>query len=299
MANPSRAVVVAGNYRSGTTWLAEMLTRGLGEEYELLFEPIRAYYAPFASYREPSELVRWRPCIDQGGPATVEHRAFASIFDGSIANLNRDIAHTDLAKVREAPALVVKMVRGLCSLPWMHRQFEPRYTFVLIRNPVDAIDSQLRRNALPGTPQHHRELRSFFEQHPEVKPFIPRSGVEWLATYWAMGYYAALKGLPRKGPGAHTWALVRYEDLLPSPSGYDGIWAVFAMLGEHLDDKLIAELATRPSVQTKRATDSMSGSMGVWAPARSRVITRGQEEEVWHTVARFPGLINHYQEDAP
>lgn len=298
MANPSRAVVVAGNYRCGTTWLAEMLTRGLGEEYELLFEPIRAYYAPFNRYGD-GELTRWRPCIQDALPGSIAHQTFAGMFDGSMAQQNAMMAHTDIPAVREARALVVKMVRGLCSLPWIHREFQPRYTFVLIRNPVDAIDSQLRRNALQGTPQHHRELRSFFEQHPEVKPFMPRSGVEWLATYWAMGYYAALKGLPKKGPGAQTWALVRYEDLLPSPSGYDGVWAVFAMLHEQIDDKLLAELATTPSVQTKRATDVMSGSMGVWAPAHSRVITRGQEEEVWHIVSRFPGLVNYYAEAAP
>lgn len=257
-----------------------MLSRGLG--HPLLFEPIRAYYGTMRD----AGITQWRPYITEGNATPAQRAAFRKVFTGEMAQREHDIAHTDRAAVGAADALVIKMVRGLCSLRWMVDTFEPRHTFVLLRNPFDAIDSQLRRpKVLQGTPQHKSELSTFFARHPEVPAYEPQTGVEWLATYWAIGYYAAADiDHPRV-------TALRYEDLVGNITAVRE--QVFEPLGESLPHKRLLELVSTPSMQTKRPTGFPNRSW-VPVPAKERVLSRGQRREIRDVVERFPGLREIY-----
>lgn len=276
MAQPSRAIIVAGNYRCGTTWLAEMLTRAL-PKHALLFEPIRQHYPTMGT--AVGDL--WRPYItaENSAGATLLERTFRSVFDGTFVNANT-VAHTDKEAVLAADALVVKMVRGLCSLRWMADTFKPRHTFVVMRHPCMAIASQFRVGAVPGTPKQRWQLDSFFDHHPEIQPFLPKTDAAWFAIYWAMGYYVALST-----PRPHPWTLLKYEELVGNPEQVQA--SVFGELGEFPEG--LEELVKRPSFQTKRPTPGNH----VWVPGTSPLSTQ-QASEVWGVIERFPGLEEHY-----
>ena len=277
MADPRKAIIVAGNYRSGTTWLAEMLTAAL-PGHALLFEPIRAYYLTMAR----AGIVEWRPYITAASATEAERAAFQEVFSGGM--VYRDaVAHTSHGAVVDAEALVIKMVRGLMSLRWMVDEFRPRHTFVIMRHPCAAIASQLRVGAIPGTPKDPKGLDTFWAQHPELERFVPQTDVEWLATWWAASYYAALST-----PKPHPWTFLRYEDLVDDPYAVQAY--VFKPLG--LEPPKIRELVSKPSQQTKRDTGS------VWqSKAWTHRVSPQQSQEIWGVIERFPGLMDFY--DAP
>lgn len=272
MAEIGRTVVVAGNYRCGTTWLAEMLATGL-PHYALLFEPIRAYYETM----KKAGVIQWRPYITAQNMTPQQYMAFHSVLSGDMCRTETArIARTDCDAVLRSSGLVVKFVRGLMSLRWLADTYKPRHVFVIMRHPCEAVASQLRVKAVQGTPKHMSELREFFRHHPEVERFEPRSGVEWLATYWAASYYVALST-----SRPHPWTFVKYEDLVGSGEAVQR--QIFDPLGEtppHLDD-----LVTHPSDQTKRAVGK------TWLP---QFYGADHDREVWRVVERFPGLAAYY-----
>lgn len=268
-----RAIVVAGNYRSGTTWLAEMLTRGL-PHYALLFEPIRAYYLTM----QRAGVVQWRPYITDDNADEKVLEAFRQVLSGRM--VERDtLARTDAQAVRHAQGLVVKLVRGLMCLRWLVDTFEPRHTFVIIRHPCAAISSQLRVDAAKGTPLDAEELDAFFARHPEVEPFVPRGPVTRLAFWWAASYQEALST-----PKPHPWTLLRYEDLHNNPRGVER--AVFGNLGvvSHVPYR---DLTEKLSMTSRQWSDPI-----VMPPWQAYLGERARL--VWAVVERFDTLRGLY-----
>lgn len=270
-------------------------------EYALLFEPIRAYYQTMIE----AGITDWRPYItfppgfgrriaSPGTGVTKAQRAafkaqrvaFTHVFDGSMAAREtgqRGMSHTSVAEVAKAEALVVKMVRGLMSLRWMIEEFQPRHTFVIIRNPQDAIASQVRVNALRGTPKDPEQLSIFWAKHPEITPFTPKSGVEWLALWWAASYHAALSA-----PKPHPWSLVRYEDLVGDAE------AVQRLIFDPLDLKPgpleMRNFVHTPSFQTKHGRPTK-----MWTPkAGRRRLTVADVAAIDEVLERFPLLKGTY-----
>jgi len=268
MGDITKTIIVAGNYRTGTTWLAEMLCRGLG--YELVFEPLRIYFPTVAN----AGLLQWRPYLTSATATAEQTRVFRMFLDGSICTKEK-LVRTDRERVLASDQLVVKFVRGLMSLRWMCDTFPIRHAFVIVRNPLHAVASQVRRRAIRDTPMNNAELQRFKAEHPEIDlPRVPRkTGVQWLALWWATSYHAALST-----PQPHPWTLVRYEDLYRNTANCD---ALFNVLGEtpspyHPDQPSLTMFDDRIHNE--------------W----ERTLTPAQAEEVREVIACFPMLHQRF-----
>ncbi len=271
-----RTVVVAGNYRCGTTWLAEMLVGGL-DGYALVFEPLRAYVPSI----QAAGLVQWRPYLTAATVTALQRDVVRHVLDGSICRTDA-LPRTDRHVVLHARSLVVKFVRGLMSLRWLCDSHPIRHTFVIVRHPCAAVASQIRQEAAPGTPMKMSELTDFVRHHPEINLNGVVEPEEWLALWWAASYYTALST-----PRPHPWTLVRYEDLCESSDVIQR--QVFDPLKEAPGN--VAALHMRPSMT--------SGSWSTPGVAKSwqDVLSPQQEDRVRGVIARFGSAFRHLYED--
>lgn len=271
MAAIDRTIVVMGNYRCGTTWLMEMLANGL-PGYAGVFEPIRAYFKTMSD----AGITQWRPYITTDNATPQKLLAMDDALTGNICRKEK-LMRTDRDAVLAAEGVVVKFVRGLMSLGWIMKTFPIRHTFVIQRHPCAAIASQLRVGAVKGTPKTMDELEPFFEHHPEIERFEPKSDVEWLATWWAASYYAAFnQAKPR------PWTLLKYELLCQSPGTVRR--DVFGPLKETPEDsfKLVSTLSST----------AKSWSTGEPTPWKDYLGARASE--VWDVTERFPLITVGY-----
>jgi hypothetical protein len=270
MSDIKKTIVVAGNYRCGTTWLAEMLCRGLG--YKLAFEPIRSYF-PIV-HRAIGD--QWRPYITDATAKPKHEELFEKFLDGSIckyAELNR----TNCSEVLKAEAIVVKFVRATMSLRWMCDTFPIRHAYLITRHPYTATASQVRKNAGPGTPKDMKQLWRFQQEHPEINfARIPRkTDIHWFALWYAVSYYAAFSTTE-----PHPWTFVKYENLCTDIKNCD---ALFEPLGE----KLVEDYNPRKLSMT--SGDWSTGEPTPW----SGTITLEQVEEIKSVLQHFPGLMGN------
>ena len=279
VADPSkleRTIVVAGNYRCGTTWLAEMLVGALAG-YALAFEPLRAYLPSVKA----AGLLSWRPYLTAESVTAPQREVMGRILDGSICRTD-ELPRTDGRSVLTARGVVVKFVRGLMSLRWLCDAFPIRHTFVIVRHPCGATASQFWRQAASGTPMKTSELAAFARHHPEIDISGIHEPEEWFALWWGASYYAALKT-----PEPHPWTLVRYEDLCRSAD------VIQEQVFEPLDEspRALEALRLAPSM-----TSGHWSTPGVARPWQD-VLSPPQEERVLAVVARFGGAFRDLYED--
>jgi len=272
MADVSKTIVVMGNYRCGTTWLAEMLAGGL-PGYAMVFEPIRAY---FPTMRDAG-ITQWRPHLRSDSVTPAQVQAMESALSGRICKTEK-LMRTDRNAVLAASGVVVKFVRGLLSLRWVVEHFGPRHAFVIRRHPCAAVASQFRVKAVRGTPKTMSELDMFFEQHPEIARFEPQSPAQWLAAWWAVSYYAALST-----PQPHPWSVVKYEDLCGSPENV--LRDVFGPLG--VTPSNTEALVSRLSLTAKTWS---TGAPTPWM----RYLGPSNAKQIWDVVQRFPLITEGY-----
>jgi len=272
-----QTIVVAGNYRCGTTWLAEMIVSTL-PCYALAFEPLRAYLGSI----HDAGLVQWRPYLTAETATEAQRAVFTRVLDGTICRTDA-LPRTDRRAVLDAHGLVVKFVRVLMSLRWLCDTYPIRHAFIVIRHPLSAIASQVRKNAAPGTPQVYAELADFARHHPEIDVGGLVEPEEWLAMWWAASYYAALTT-----PKPHPWTLVRHEDLCADAGAIQS--QVFDVL-DATPDVDVDELRLRPSMTS--GDWSIPGTITPW----HGVLTAHQARRVLDVVARFGNVFDDFYED--
>lgn len=272
----NRTIIVAGNYRCGTTWLAEMIVGGL-DDYALAFEPIRAMLPSMHA----AGIVQWRPYLTGRTVTKLQRITMRRVLDGTICQTD-PLPRTDRRAVLAAKSIVVKFVRGLMSLRWLCNTHPIRHAFVIIRHPCAAVASQIRKEAMRGTPMVMSELATFAKHHPEIDLGSIVHPEQWLALWWAASYYTALS---TRRP--HPWTLVRYEDLCESASAIQQ--KVFEPLKEA--PKNIDALRMNPSM-----TSGSWSTPGVAKKWRD-VLSPEQEDRVLGVVARFDGAFTDLYED--
>jgi len=271
VADVSRTIIVAGNYRCGTTWLAEMLAKGI-DGYELVFEPIRAYLPTMAN----SGITQWRPYITASSATRSHVDAFSRVLSGDVCRTD-ELSRTDANKVLLANGLVVKFVRGLMSLRWMVDRFSPRAAFVIRRHPCSAIASQLRVDAPKGTPVGMHCFQEFLGRHQNISIREPRTDAQWLALWYAASYYAALST-----PMPHPWHVVKYEDLCAGPESV--MKRIFIPLGESPKD--VGALFSKLSMTSREWS---TGKPTGWKKFMGH-----HAADVWEVCSWFPGVTDGY-----
>jgi len=195
------ALVLTGAPRSGTTWLAQVLSEI--PYSSVLFEPIHPDEVP-ESRRTGFTEAKYVP-----HDATWEEgRQFlARVFQGRVLNkwTTREMG---LRKLFATRFLIVKFVRANRLLCWLGQNFAIRSPVMIIRHPCAVVASQLQGS---WADRPKPEAPEFLADYPAFQVVLERirTPAEHLAASWAMDYFAPLAVTePRR------WQLVAYERLV-------------------------------------------------------------------------------------
>jgi len=195
------AIVLTGAPRSGTTWLAQVLSEI--PHASVLFEPVHPDEVP-ESRRAGFTEAKYVP-----HDATWEEgRQFlARVFQGRVLNkwTTREMG---LRKLFDTRFLIVKLVRGNRFLCWLSRNFAIRSPVMVIRHPCAVVASQMQGS---WADRPKPEAPEFLADYPAFQAVLARirTPVEHLAASWAMDYFA-----PLAVTESRRWQLVTYERLV-------------------------------------------------------------------------------------
>jgi hypothetical protein len=214
--DPSRAVVVLGSARSGTTWLAQLLSAP--RRTRLVLEPLHA-----GSPLRPTTFV-WGDWRAPGSEDAALTDVWARVLSGSARSTRTD----RMNDCRFATRRVVKCIAGTNLAGWLCARFPTVPVVYIVRHPFAAamsatelasavggiwrslteslVDDLLDRSAVfDGPLEPYRSAAIEIRRRP-ASPF--GAGV----LRWCLENFVALTSRPPSGA-----LLVRYEELLADP----------------------------------------------------------------------------------
>ncbi len=306
-ARPSRPIIVLGFGRSGTTWIADIISKVLGGL--VLFEPLHPQVCPFAA----------EVCYAGHLETEVSHRLAAYLEEVLVGRhrqrwLLRNHLFTPLEEVSQAyvdmiwdecPILGFKEIRAAFLIDWLIERFEARIVF-LLRHPCAVLASIRRRPRFWdefGWEQHDR----FFQERvisgrPDVYARLaprlalletPRTDLEKQAVMWAITADLALGQLER-----HGLPFFRYEDFYDHP--FTATRALMAYLGEPQPRIHPAHLFV-PSMTTLRTVHGLVRSESDYQIHGKRLFWRDvlspEEEQRIMTIVNVFDCGRCYQEE--
>jgi hypothetical protein len=151
----SRCLIVAGTARSGTTWIADIISSQV--RARVMFEPFHPQIIPL--YRNFNYFQYLRP-------ETRNDEMFAyslKVFSGEIRHKWID---------RQVPSLfpnyrIIKEIRANLFLKWLHDNFQHIPILFMIRHPCAVVHSRLKLNwATDG------DIESFLSQDTLIEDFL-------------------------------------------------------------------------------------------------------------------------------
>jgi hypothetical protein len=206
--DPGRSLLLVGSGRSGTTWLAEVITAAL--HCRLVYEPLRVKSVPWA---RPVQRGQYVPSGEEADPAVAE--VIDRILTGHIRNRFADKYNTVHFPVRR----LVKEVRITNLLPWIVRRYPTTPVVYLLRHPVPTAWSV---TAL-GWPE---KLEEFLAQEPLLQgPLAPfhaliheaaesRDPFQRIILQWCLENL-----VPTRMLDAQRVHVAFYEDMVEDPWG--------------------------------------------------------------------------------
>ena len=227
--DPKSTITIFGTTRSGSTWLAEVLSSVDG--HLQVFEPLHPDYVP-----EVKRVFKERNPYIPANQDNAECRAlFNKILSGRLSNI-WTMSHASLGEVIKARRLVVKFVRGNLLLEWLTNNMDVVTPVLVIRHPCAVIASQINKGWPPGKRILLNNL--YLDQYPEIKRECERLSEpeELAALAWCLLYHAPL--MSRK---PYPFVLVSYEKLVRS--GHEELNKIFKILNIPLAKKVIAQLS--------------------------------------------------------
>jgi len=203
--NHNKALVITSSPRSGSTWLGNLIEKGLPGTIPL-FEPLHLREVPEAqaagfdwhTYRRPAD------------PWPKGYHFLKRVFEGQIINswTGRDIR---LRRMLTAKQVLVKFVRLNRLLPWLTNNFDLLPPVLLVRHPCAVVASMLNTDwGVYSKPQ----IPPFLDEMPELRQCITNLTLneEFIAAYWALDLMPALWH-----PKPWQWVLITYEELVTHP----------------------------------------------------------------------------------
>jgi hypothetical protein len=248
----SKAAVVAGSGRSGTTWVGQVL--GSISHYRLMFEPFHVKETAllrdwrYRQYVRPDD--RRSTFID---PASLilsgrVHSAWIDRLNGEIFPRGR----------------LIKDIRIQMLLPWMHENFPSIPIAIITRHPCAVA---LSRMALGW----ETTLDTFLEQDElmddYLSPFVSemeraedefdRCLIMWCAeNYVPMKYFGRRNYAPRAHAPGDPAYIARYEDICADPEVEFGKLATFFGWQVREESK---PLMKKPSAMTAKHSAILNG----------------------------------------
>lgn len=254
--HPQRLRLVLGNARSGTSWLARMLSQAEGR-VRYLNEPINPFKppVPFGSDIDRT-AIGFETALAADHPLLRVYELASSDFEDWLAHTNEPTAvrldpNPDVVLVKEVHALLAtEAVVGHFAVPAVFITREPAYVVdsLLGFRPLEAPMWRTEQAHLIDTPEFFERygieggdaVRQFMRAHRDAPP--DRSGVIMGKAVTAAVINRMLERLASE---SDLVTLVRYEDLVEEPNTVRGIADFLDLrLGERFE-RFLAESTTR------------------------------------------------------
>ncbi|MCE4599845.1 MAG: sulfotransferase [Desulfurococcales archaeon] len=235
-------IYISGGARTGTTWLEEMLERGL-RGYRSIHEPFSPifYKEAYNVYKRvdyptpPYMLYVYRGSENPYVTSYVERVMKGRVAGETTAKIRRTIER--LGRMR-AWRVIVKDINAVRALPYIADRFNAKLYILIIRNPGATIASRLHMRASQGRLPTNAELkRSIANTRAQAERIVELDQgalrvldridnlVELLAVNWALDYL-----VPLTYAGEGRFNIVYYEDLVLDPEGE--LRKLFKLVGE-------------------------------------------------------------------
>jgi len=205
--DPRNALIICGDPRGGTTWLAHLVKEVQGTA--LIWEPLM-----ISKVKEFARLgFEWRQYIPEQEQWPEARAIMERVFKGQL--LSSYLCQQSSPKsVREAKHLLVKFCRANQLLPWLTREFAFRVPPIyLVRHPCAVVASQLKqggwRNVHATFSLPNGRYHEFYSKHAAYLGKI-NSVEKNLAATWCM-----CNAVPLSHPDNNKrWITLTYESLL-------------------------------------------------------------------------------------
>jgi len=240
----SNALLIFGSTRSGSTWLAEIISSVPGNTQ--VFEPLNIKYVNQAK----------KVGIDRN--TYLKHDAdwpegkqfFKRILSGKLINpwLASQIPVNRVFSTRR---LVVKFVRANLLLRWICENLPVLPPAMVIRHPCAVVSSQLRKGWKPS--KKILLSNSYFDEYPEIREdcLNLRKPEELYALAWCLRYHA-----PLCIPKPYPFILICYEKMVRN--GVKEVEKLFNVWEIELTDDITSRL-NKPSDTVTQSSQILSG----------------------------------------
>ena len=256
-----RSVFLAGDGRSGTTWLSEIIN--CDNRYRFLFEPFHPSFVADIKHFRFFQYLRPQDNDERFlGPAR-------SIVTGA----HRSARVDSLNKCRLARRRLIKDIFANLFLKWLHVQFPGMPLVLVVRHPcaVAASKMKLREWIWNVNPQEFLDQPQLMADYLEpYRELIQKTTDDFdkQILHWCLSHYVPFKQF-KKG----ELHIVSYEHLCERPE--HEIRRLFRFIGQDYDPAAL-EAASKPSATITqdsavvRKTDLVSGWQDKITPAQRR-----------------------------
>lgn len=201
------ALLICGDPRGGTTWLAELIK--LLPTTAMLWEPLAV--AKVNQFK--SVGFQWRQYIPEHESWPEAKTMFEDLFAGKMLSsyLCQSTTTRDLAKANQ---LLIKFCRANQLLPWLTKEFHfNRPPIYLVRHPCAVVASQLKQggwsHVKPNFEIPNGRYNSFYSDHTDFLRAIDTIEMRLAAT-WCL-----CNQVPLSHSGNNKrWLTITYESLL-------------------------------------------------------------------------------------
>ncbi len=240
---PTTPIFVAGSERSGTTWLADLLT---GAGVQQIYEPFSPHANASAlwhlgvGHRRAARWTRVYRRAEDDDPAAAEF--VGRVFGGRHRNYWTNTNTTAFFPRR----YLVKAVNANLMLGFIARHTDARLVFIS-RHPCAVVASRMRGfGGVPREPDFARLLAqpALVAEYPQLRE-VPPTLVDGWAAEWALEQAVARAQLAAV---EHLW--VQYEALLRDPLGT--LTPVFEWLDEPMPPDFEARVGRASHSSVKR-----------------------------------------------
>ncbi len=237
--SPAQSIILAGSGRSGTTWIADLLTSY--SNIQQIFEPLNPVWVTQASkvtgWGRDRRIVRSKYLRSSD-----QHGDWEEFLQQMLTGRVRSWGWTDHKRTSYFPdRYLIKEIRMNLMLGYVYDRFQPTIIY-LVRHPCAVIHSQLKSgwhasiaDILSQEELVEDHLRPFLDQIEQVR----ESRLGTLALWWALENSIALKELSLR---PHVF--IRYEGLLEQ--SFHDLSILFDGTGAVIDEKAFQN-AKRPS----------------------------------------------------
>jgi len=200
--NTNESLLICGSIRSGSTWLAELISELDG--HIQVFEPLHPEYVPMARRTIPTRNM-YVP-KEESWLAGVNF--FEKIMSGKLVNF-WTASQMPINKIFNAKRLVVKVVRANLMLDWITHNVDILPPALVIRHPCAIIASQLNKG-WPVSKKHLLENR-YLDNYPDIRKKCAKLSEpeELAALAWCIRYHA-----PFSAKKPYGFVVICYERLV-------------------------------------------------------------------------------------